>query len=593
MTSKINILILLLSFKTIISYQCDSEATFNTKNRSKLGKYYYFFQDYTLADLFYYGQFKGQGSFGRVHQIPYDGKHIAAKEIQIKKTNPSTFNREIKMMQREINFLEKLGTGDKKEFFPQFYGCTLDVTNESDGPGKYMVLQETLETDFKKPATCIKFLNKFTPIERIKKYRDLAMGLVKMHSLNISHEDLKPENIMTNDKNFSNFKIIDMGMVCSTSEQVIGGSPLFNSPEKISNRNARCNPKHDIWALGLTIASIEGNMDYIFSGITESCFRDKFEKYYCYNKLLRNVETVLNMVFGRNNIFSKLVISMISFNCSERPTAQNIVDDIDSMTNQEKANDLMISKQKHDFKASEGVLVPDIQTLNMIEARDVEVTNIYKRRYQQRNAEKDERMKQKKIYLDGIQKELAKYNEQKNKKNVMADIIKINKKPQLKIHNNQLFQNRNDLPNNLKYNNKDVFDFQRKLIHNNNNKPGLLKPAYQKPFNIINAPYEEPILKKRTFNQLDNTPYEQPIEKKRAFNLNNVPNQQPMFKKRPFNQLDNSLYEQDILKKRKFDFNQSPYDPFIDQPVKRKKLNPGFNFNRGYNANAFNPNFII
>ena len=56
-----------------------------------------------------------------------------------------------------------------------------------------------------------------------------------MHGLNLIHEDLKPENIMTNDKNFSNFKIIDMVMVCSTYTNVFGGSPLFNSPEKIQS----------------------------------------------------------------------------------------------------------------------------------------------------------------------------------------------------------------------------------------------------------------------------------------------------------------------------------------------------------------------
>ena len=72
-------------------------------------------------------------------------------------------------MKDEISYLQLLGTGDKKEYFPEFLGCTIEG-NTIDDPAKFMLLQESLDTDFEKSSTCSKFVNMYTPVERIEKY---------------------------------------------------------------------------------------------------------------------------------------------------------------------------------------------------------------------------------------------------------------------------------------------------------------------------------------------------------------------------------------------------------------------------------------
>ena len=369
------ILLSLSIFKNTSTFICDKEIVFNEENKSKLN-------NNQLSDLFYNGDYKGQGAYGKVHQIKYNKKFTAVKEINIKKKETlSKFFHNFQMVKEEIENLSKLGTGDKKEFFPEFYGCTLDGGIPLQ-QAKFMVLQETLETDLDKETICENFINMYTPLERIQRYRDLAMGLVKMHSLNLIHEDLKPGNIMSKDLNFTAFKLIDFGMSCYTSKNVFGGTPLYNSPEKILalRQGGSCDPKHDIWALGLTIAAIEANKNVINKGLTADCF-----KYYhsnaCYEVLKDNISNVIHKIFGKKNGFSKLVIEMISYKAEERPTAQEIVHAIDSMTNKEKKSELINSKiSKRDyFKANKNFL-SDINDLIRIESNIPEVNNYYKER---------------------------------------------------------------------------------------------------------------------------------------------------------------------------------------------------------------------
>lgn len=289
-------------------------------------------------------------------------------------------------MKNEINILSILGKGENKEFFPEFFGCTLDG-GENIGEARFYVLQETLETDLKNESVCYRFVDLYSPIQRIQRYRDLAMGLVKMHGLNLSHEDLKPENVMIKDKDFSNLKIIDFGMVCSTNENVFGGSPLFNSPEKIKSLKGvgRCHPKHDIWALGLTIAVIEGKNQEINKNMNNFCFRSDFT-HNCYKKIFENVSSIIDLVFGKSNTFTKLLKKMISFNPEDRPTAKKIVKIIDSMTDEEKSSEIMNSKinNKNKFIISEDSKISDISNLIKFHSNIPEINKYYQQRYEEK-----------------------------------------------------------------------------------------------------------------------------------------------------------------------------------------------------------------
>ena len=78
-------------------------------------------------------------------------------------------------------------------------------------------------------------------------------GLAYMHAKNISHRDMKPENIIYNPLT-GDVKIIDFGFACISREKlrVFCGTPSYMSPEIVSKREYN-GPSADIWACGIIL----------------------------------------------------------------------------------------------------------------------------------------------------------------------------------------------------------------------------------------------------------------------------------------------------------------------------------------------------
>lgn len=79
----------------------------------------------------------------------------------------------------------------------------------------------------------------------------LASAVRHCHSKNITHRDIKPDNIMIDDE--LNATLIDFGLSKLKSKngfKSIIGSPLYMSPEVY---DGKYNNKCDIWALGVLI----------------------------------------------------------------------------------------------------------------------------------------------------------------------------------------------------------------------------------------------------------------------------------------------------------------------------------------------------
>jgi serine/threonine protein kinase len=82
----------------------------------------------------------------------------------------------------------------------------------------------------------------------------LLHGLSYLHKIGIAHSDIKPENILINQK--LNTQIIDFGLSC-TKKCKPGGTILFLSPEMINNFNLRSDLKlyqvkvADVYSLGI------------------------------------------------------------------------------------------------------------------------------------------------------------------------------------------------------------------------------------------------------------------------------------------------------------------------------------------------------
>ena len=63
----------------------------------------------------------------------------------------------------------------------------------------------------------------------------ILSGLAYMHSRNISHRDMKPENVIYNPQT-GEVKIIDFGFACISKDKlrVFCGTPSYMSPEIVA-----------------------------------------------------------------------------------------------------------------------------------------------------------------------------------------------------------------------------------------------------------------------------------------------------------------------------------------------------------------------
>ena len=98
----------------------------------------------------------------------------------------------------------------------------------------------------------------FIQVNILKIIRQLLSALSYIHSKNIAHHDIKPENILFDDQ--YNAYLSDFGCAADeiTDSQYIGGTPEYMAPEIISG-SAKDRRKGDIWSLGVIIHEIVFN----------------------------------------------------------------------------------------------------------------------------------------------------------------------------------------------------------------------------------------------------------------------------------------------------------------------------------------------
>ena len=98
-------------------------------------------------------------------------------------------------------------------------------------------------------------------------FKQIVQGVDYIHSKNIAHRDLKPDNILveerpgipgTYNKSYK-IKIIDFGFSVSLQDgkklRTFCGTPSFMSPE-IVTRKEYCGKQIDVWALGIILFSL-------------------------------------------------------------------------------------------------------------------------------------------------------------------------------------------------------------------------------------------------------------------------------------------------------------------------------------------------
>jgi len=95
-----------------------------------------------------------------------------------------------------------------------------------------------------------------TEAECARNFVQLMSAIEYMHSMDISHRDIKLENILIEQKS-GKLKLIDFGFSCLSKEKlrIFCGTPSYMSPEIVSKREYYGGPS-DIWACGVLLFSL-------------------------------------------------------------------------------------------------------------------------------------------------------------------------------------------------------------------------------------------------------------------------------------------------------------------------------------------------
>jgi MAP/microtubule affinity-regulating kinase len=110
---------------------------------------------------------------------------------------------------------------------------------------------------------------KLSEKDGMRVFRQVLSGIEYCHKMNVTHRDIKMENILVDDE--LNVKIIDFGFsVCSPPTQklrIFCGTPSYMAPE-IVNKEKYLGPPTDVWSLGILLFTLLAG-HFPFRGVTE------------------------------------------------------------------------------------------------------------------------------------------------------------------------------------------------------------------------------------------------------------------------------------------------------------------------------------
>ena len=188
-------------------------------------------ENYMLLDLI------GEGAFGKIYRAQRKSTYQIVAIMKIGKKKKQ--DKEIKSLRLEIDILKKIFDENVIQLLDSFETnsefCL--VTELAQGQ-----LYEILEEDKKLPESEIKFIA-----------RQLVAGLFYLHSNNIIHRDIKPQNILISANGI--IKICDFGFARAIENKTmitsIKGTPLYMAPELL--KESPYNQKADLWLLGVIL----------------------------------------------------------------------------------------------------------------------------------------------------------------------------------------------------------------------------------------------------------------------------------------------------------------------------------------------------
>ncbi|XP_029514231.1 death-associated protein kinase 2-like [Oncorhynchus nerka] len=197
-----------------------------------------------VEDLYEIGEVLGSGHFGQVREVREraTGARWAGKFLKIRKCASSRLGMERKSVEREVEVLQALQHPNimaLKDVFESRAEVVLVLELISGGElFDFIAEKENL-----------------TESEAIEFMKQILLGVGFMHSKQIGHFDLKPENIMLSAKMTPNtdIKIIDFGLAHrfqpGEEYKCMSGTPQYIPPEVINYEPL--STAVDMWSIGV------------------------------------------------------------------------------------------------------------------------------------------------------------------------------------------------------------------------------------------------------------------------------------------------------------------------------------------------------
>ena len=256
--------------------------------------------------------------------------------IHVKQFNifiDENFDEEIREIFREIYFL----------FILKQYDCFVKLNDilidkEEDTKKIYLIFKGNTVT-LKKFISSDYYIN--LDDDNLAKWIifQISYGLYILHSNNIIHNDIKPSNILIDEK--GSIFIIDFGSSCFSNEENNSFTSLYASPEFLNNFEKR-DEKYDMWSLGVIIIELllkeneyfnykkhnsENQLKYILSkfSINKSLQKDEI------NNLINNDENKYEFDIGeieskiKDKNIIELIKNLIMLNPKKRFTAEQVL----------------------------------------------------------------------------------------------------------------------------------------------------------------------------------------------------------------------------------------------------------------------------
>ena len=261
----------------------------------------------------------GEGATSEVYlcEFPNLKKEFA---IKILKDNPSSNH----YFENEISVLKRINVNQITNLI--LYGNAKFIwDNEKISDNNFMIL------DLAKKGELLNYIiypkKGFSESQTRFLFNEILKGIKIIHQNNISHLDLKTENIMI-DENY-NLKISDFGFSFENSDQhlinVFQGSEKYKSPEIILKKNFD-GFKADIFSLGIILfVLLTGNFPFKSARKFDICYmniiRNKNENFWdlLKKKIFDNKEENLP-----SQDFRDLFIKMIQFEPNNRISIHDI-----------------------------------------------------------------------------------------------------------------------------------------------------------------------------------------------------------------------------------------------------------------------------